>query len=173
MRLCAVATMKPECTLFVEELTNGSVERAVGVHSERASWRNRVCWLNTEGDGMGCHGIVVGPFDGFANMNNGLGSQETHDGDALMPATGGHDFSDPYRDGVAAKLGAHRDGVFVMVALVLIRVRQQVLALVVGLLIIEILAVRQRGRQRQDMDGTGHVFMNQADQLVIGSLREE
>ena len=52
-------------------------------------------------------------------------AEEAHDGHVLVPAAGGHDFADPDRDGVVAKLGAHGYGVFVLMALVLIRTSER------------------------------------------------
>ena len=49
---------------------------------------------------------------------------------------------------------------------------EQVLRLKSGLLVIEGLAMGERDGWIQNMDGTGHVGMNQADQLVVAGSWE-
>jgi hypothetical protein len=55
---------------------------------------------------------------------------------------------------------------------VVIRLAEQVLGLILGLLVIERLLVRQRIRRLEDVDGPGHVGVQEADGFVVAGLRE-
>jgi hypothetical protein len=115
--------------------------------------------LRSEGDGVRSNGIRVGPLYSLAGVDDDVVAHEAHNGQSRRPTACGNDLSATSGHGEFA-------GVCVTTC-VFVLVQQQILHLVFCLFVIEALMVRKRVGERKDVNHTGHVGVDEANELVI------
>ncbi len=137
---------------------DGAVARAVGVDGHVRGRRYGIRGFRAERDGVRSNRVDIGPFHGFADMDRDRLVREAHDAEGIGAARGG--------DNLAAA-DDHAITGAVLHRLHVIHVIQQRGCFGSCFAVIESLIMGQRHGGIENVDGTGHVLVEQANHLEV------